>query len=149
MGLTSQPLSIVIDGQTAPLGLDSADPLVRSVFVSLFSWRRAEPDDDLPGNSRMGWWADTFPTVENDQIGSRLWLLSRAKITQLTLQRAKQYAEEALEWMLNDGVASRIEVDVERQGLDRVALGVRVYRGKTAAPTLDLRFSNVWEFLNV
>lgn len=30
------------------------DPLTRSVVISLFTWRRAEPDDnaDVP----MGWW---------------------------------------------------------------------------------------------
>ncbi len=33
------------------------DPLTRAVVISLFTWRRAEPDDnaDVP----MGWWGDT------------------------------------------------------------------------------------------
>ncbi|EPC3749414.1 phage GP46 family protein [Escherichia coli] len=32
------------------------DPLTRAVVISLFTWRRAEPDDnaDVP----MGWWGD-------------------------------------------------------------------------------------------
>ena len=35
------------------------DPLTRAVVISLFTWRRAEPDDnaDVP----MGWWGDTWP----------------------------------------------------------------------------------------
>lgn len=34
------------------------DPLTRAVVISLFTWRRAEPDDnaDVP----MGWWGDTW-----------------------------------------------------------------------------------------
>lgn len=33
------------------------DPLTCAVVISLFTWRRAEPDDnaDVP----MGWWGDT------------------------------------------------------------------------------------------
>ncbi|MBC1112574.1 phage GP46 family protein, partial [Escherichia coli] len=55
------------------------DPLTRSVVISLFTWRRAEPDDnaDVP----MGWWGDTWPAVQNDRYGSRLWLLQRSKLT--------------------------------------------------------------------
>ncbi|MBJ5206016.1 phage GP46 family protein, partial [Salmonella enterica subsp. enterica serovar Agona] len=39
------------------------DPLTRAVVISLFTWRRAEPDDnaDVP----MGWWGDTWPAVQN------------------------------------------------------------------------------------
>jgi hypothetical protein len=31
------------------------EPLVRSIIISLFSWKRAGEDDVLPGKSRMGW----------------------------------------------------------------------------------------------
>ena len=53
------------------------DPLTRAVVISLFTWRRAEPDDnaDVP----MGWWGDTWPAVQNDRYGSRLWLLYRVQ----------------------------------------------------------------------
>ena len=67
--ITDQPLTVVIDGRTIPLGLASSEPLVRAVMISLFTWRRANPDDALPdGKSRMGWWGDSFPTVANDRI---------------------------------------------------------------------------------
>jgi len=67
--INDQPLTVVIDGQTTPLGLNSLTPLVRAVMISLFTWRRANPDDALPGTERMGWWGDTFPTIANDRIG--------------------------------------------------------------------------------
>ena len=53
--INDQPLTVVIDGRSFPLGLDGADPLVRAVVVSLFTWRRANADDELPGDLRMGW----------------------------------------------------------------------------------------------
>lgn len=148
--ITEQPLTVVIDGQTIPLGLDSSEPLVRAVMISLFTWRRANPDDELPdtspGAQRMGWWADSFPTVPNDRIGSRLWLLSRAKLTAETLKRAREYAVEALQWLIDDGIAARVDVEVERQGLSTLALACRLYRADGRA-LADIRFTDAWSFL--
>lgn len=144
--INDQPLTIVMDGRTISLGLDSAAPLVRAVVISLFTWRRAHPDDDLPGDLRMGWWGDTFPSVPNDRIGSRLWLLSRAKLTHDTVLRAKEYVEEALHWLIEDGVVARVEVDAERMGTFMLGIACRFYQsdGKLQA---DIRFTDVWRFL--
>jgi len=146
--INDQPLTVVIDGQTIKLGLDATQPLVRAVVVSLFTWRRANRDDALPAEQRMGWWGDTFAPIENDRIGSRLWLLSRAKLTQDTASRAREYALEALQWLIDDGVASKVEVDVERLGQQTLALAVRIYKSDGTVPT-DVRFTDVWSFLNV
>lgn len=146
--INDQPLTVVIDGQTIKLGLDSAQPLVRAVIVSLFTWRRANPDDPLPGDLRMGWWGDSFPSTPNDRIGSRLWLLSRSTLTPETVARAREYALEALQWLIDDGVAARVEVEAERQGLQALAIGCRIYKSDGTVP-LDVRFTDVWGFLNV
>ena len=146
--ITDQPLTILIDGREAQLALQSTEPLVRAVTISLFTWRRAQPDDDLPGTERMGWWGDSYPPVEGDRIGSRLWLLARAKLLPDTPAKAKEYAEEALQWLLDDGVAAKVDVQAERQGLETLALRVVIYKTGASVP-LDIRFTNVWEFLHV
>lgn len=146
--INDQPLTIVVDGQTVSLGLQSAQPLVRAVVMSLFTWRRANPDDKLPGDQRMGWWGDTFALVENDRIGSRLWLLARSKLLPETVALAKEYVEEALAWLVDDGVAARVDVRTERQGLSTLAIGVRIYKSDGTVP-VDIRFTDVWGFLNV
>lgn len=142
-----QPLTVVIDGVTTSLGMGLRQPLPRAVIISLFTWGRAKADDPLPGNDRMGWWGDTYAQVQGDRIGSRLWLLARSTITAQTPMRAKEYAEEALAWLVVDGVASQVRVEAERQGLDRIALGCQVVRGDSTR--LDIRFNNAWSFLNV
>ena len=146
--IDDQPLTIVIGGQTTSLGLDSAEPLVRAVLISLFTWRRANPDDKLPAEARQGWWGDSYPVQPNDRIGSRLWLLGRSKLTAETVRQAREYAIEALQWLMDDGVVARVDVEAERQGLDRLALACRIYRtdGRLAA---DIRFTNAWEFMHV
>lgn len=146
--INDQPLTVTIDGRLVTLGLDAQEPLVRAVIISLFTWRRARPDDDLPGDLRMGWWGDSVPEIPLDRIGSRLWLLSRAKLTAETVARAKEYAEEALAWLIEDGVAARVDVESERIGLYTLGLACRIYKSAGGAP-LDIRFTDVWEFLNV
>lgn len=90
-------------------GLDTA------VIMSLFTDRRASDDDVLPsGNDdKRGSWMDSFPDIEGDKIGSRLWLLDRAKLTQDTVNKAKYYCEEALAWLVQDGIAKAVNVAAE------------------------------------
>lgn len=146
MSYFAQDLSITVDGVAVDAGMMPADQLARAVVMSLFTWRRARPDDELPGDQRMGWWGDSYATVDGDRVGSRLWLLARAKLTAQTVNRAREYAEEALAWLVEDGVASRVEVEAERQGLTTLALACRIYRSDGRA--VDLRFANVWESLS-
>ncbi len=148
------PLTLTLDGQTSSLGLlqdidnDKSDPLVRAVIISLFTWRRAHDDDVLPnaGMSRMGWWGDSFPPVANDRIGSRLWLLARSKLTDSTAQQAQDYAKEALQWLIDDGVAARVDVSATRRGISTLALTCTVLN-RSGAVMARLQFANLWNFL--
>lgn len=138
-------LTLIIDGisTNAP---DVTDDLPRAVLISLFTWRRANPEDDLPANNKYGWWGDSYPTELNDRIGSRLWLLSRAKMLPETVARAEEYATEALQWLIDDGVADSVQIRAERQTLDTLALQITLTRGDKAA--LNIRFINVWDYIN-
>lgn len=141
-----QPLSLVINGIDTPLGMGLRQPLPRAVIISLFTWGRAKPDDKLPGTERMGWWGDTYAATPGDRIGSRLWLLARSTITNQTPGQARKYAEEALAWLVADGVASHVIVQAERSTLDRIDLWTQIVRGNS--PRLDIRFNDAWSFLN-
>lgn len=133
-------MQFFLNGREARLDDFVSDDLARAVVNSLFSWRRAEKSDDLPGTSREGWWADSF--LENDRFGSRLWLLQRAKLTPETLVRAKEYAEEALKWLIDDRVAGEVIVTAERGDYDQLSLSVIVV--KPDSSELSMRFQNVW-----
>ena len=141
-----QPLSIVVNGQELDLGLASAEPLVRNVVVSLFTWRRANPDDPLPGDEVMGWWGDSFAELPGDRIGSRLWLLSRSVLTDQVVRQAKEYAEEALQWLTEDGVATGVAVTARRTGTSTLVLTCVITRADSGE-LLDLRFADAWRFL--
>jgi len=136
---------IEVDGLPFDPGMHPEGLLARSVIISLFTWRRAEPDDILPGDERNGSWMDSYPVVPNDRMGSRLWLLSRSSITSDTVIKAREYAEQALQWMIDDGVASRIDVTAERLGIDKIAIRCVIYRGDVLA--LDISFTDAWRFI--
>lgn len=144
--IDSQPVAITLDGRSVPLGLDSTEPLVRAVIISLFTWRRANPDDDLPGNERMGWWGDTTADVTGDRIGSRLWLLMRSKLTDETVLRAREYAAEALQWLVDDGIVARFDVQAERIGIFTLGIACQFYESDGTVKA-SIRFADVWSFL--
>lgn len=118
--------------------------LIRSVIISLFSWRRADADDVLPADRKEGWWGDVSPNAANDRIGSKLWLLARGKLNADTVAKAKEYTEQSLQWLLDDGVATAVTVETERQGIDRLAVGITIARDDAEA---TIRFADVWDYL--
>ena len=127
------------------LGLVADSGLQTAVILSLFTDRRANADDVLPGDpaDRRGWWADAYPMLPGDKIGSRLWLLNREKQLQSVLSRAQEYAQEALQWMLDDGVASSVvcSAQIVRMGL----LGLTIAITPPAANTPQhYRFDLLW-----
>ena len=136
-------MEFFLNGRKTSLSNYINDDLTRAVINSLFSWRRANDDDELPGTSRFGWWGDTFAV--SDQFGSRLWLLSRAKLTEETPKKAKEYAEEALSWLVEDGVAAAVNVSVDRATVDRLDMSIEIV--KPTQSTESLRFQDMWSFL--
>ncbi len=95
---------IALDG--ADVATD--DTLKTAIMICLFTDRRAEDDDEIPDgtDNRRGWWDD--PT-----LGSRLWLLSRAKAVPETLTDARKYAIEALQRLIDEGVITTVDVTAE------------------------------------
>jgi phage gp46-like protein len=134
-------------GQTVDLQRDgnfvSNELLYTAVMISLFSRRRANDDDVLPTQSpnRGGWWADAYAEVDGDKIGSRLWLLNRSTLNQSTLNLAREYALEALQWMVDDGIASSVDVSASMLGQEILVLTVNITRPTKPAT----KWSGIWE----
>lgn len=134
---------IAADGQAdwiiANGALAAGDDLASAVLISLFTDRQASADDELPDSTgdRRGWWADVDQAVA---IGSRLWLLNREKLTDDVAKKAVLYAKESLAWLIDDGIASAVNVTatVERNRLD---LEVEITRDAVAS---SFRYAWAW-----
>lgn len=133
---------LVLGENGADLALEAGDlalehGLRTAVVTSLFSDARAEDQDALPPeeSSRRGFWADVAP----DRYGSLLWLLQREKVTKSTLERARQYARNALQWMVQEGIAERVEVEATVLSTFTIGLTIRIHRGRAR------RWSALWD----
>jgi phage gp46-like protein len=133
--------------------LDSDQALATAVIVALGTDRLAEPTDilpDLDSTDRRGWWGDLDAEViwNGWPIGTRLWLVKRDKITGAgaargsTLTRIDAYIREAIQPFIDQRIASRMDVTVERVGLERIQALIRLYRGPELA--VDLRYQVLW-----
>lgn len=120
--------------------------LKTAVLISLFTWRRARPDDILPdpGMQRKGCWMDA---ISSRPMGSRLWLLQREKQTRVVVQRAKEYAEESLAWLVETGVCKRVEVMTEISGPGILGMQCTFVRGRTA--DVKFQFDFAWSNLQL
>lgn len=130
--------------------------LQSAVIVALGTDALAPPDEQLPdpdATDRRGWWGD----IDADEIwggwdvGCLLWLLQRAKITGplaeagSTVSRADGWTRDAMRPFIERRIASRIDVEADRVAIDRIDVGVIIYRGPE--PAIELRYSELWDEL--
>lgn len=122
----------------------AGDPLEVAIVISLFSDAAATLDDGRP--ERRGWWGDAYASVEGDRVGSRLWQLWRQKASRETLALAAEYAEAALGWLVEDGVATAVRARAEfvrppAGGALQLRLDIEVERPDGTT----YRWSRAWE----
>ena len=139
--ISSEP---VLDWSVLNADLESDNGLETAVILSLYTDGLANDDDPLPGRNddRRGWWGDAWPEIPGDRIGSRLWLLSREKQTADILIRAREYALEALAWLVDDGVARRVDAVATSPVPAVLTLAVSIER--PVGPPVKFRFDDFW-----
>ena len=126
--------------------LQGDSTLYTAVLISLFTDRVAEVYEELPAGEfdRKGWWGDALDdspansggtassalqgVVKPRKLGSKLWLLRREKQVSSVVAKAEQYAREALAWMLEDKLVSKVEVkgSIVRGGVLGLKVGLAV-----------------------
>jgi len=136
------------DWSLAEGDLQTGQDLETACLVSLFTDKLATPDFvPTDGTSdRRGWWADPY----NDQpLGSNLWQLDRAKKTRDTLGLARRYAQDALQWLIDDGVASSVVVDTRWLGnpVGSTMMGIAIAITKPDGSLTRFVFGWAWDNL--
>lgn len=123
--------------------LTREEGLSTAILISLFTDARADDDDDIDDpNDRRGWWGDM---VSDTPIGSKLWQFDRAKTTQTNITKFKKTIEDSLQWLIDDGVAAEITVDVYRSGTegnDRLNFEIKIYQ--TDGNQTAYKFDDLW-----
>ena len=128
------------DGEGDVVSLDSAlltdDSLTNAIVISLFTDARVD--------NQRGWWGNDFNQNEERQVemGSRLWTLARSKQLADVLDDAQAYAEQALQWLIDDGHA--LAIDVMATNPEQSVLLLSVVVTLPNGQTEQRMFSAVW-----
>lgn len=146
--MTDLALIIEPESQLADIGFGgdftTDDGLRTAILASVWTDARAT-DDDLrrfgyEGADPRGFWADSIvPAVADDNTGSLLWLLARAKQTEETRRIARDMVAAALNWLVDDKLAKSIEVIAQWR-----APGVLAWRASILKPD-GKRFDVEWQ----
>lgn len=103
------------------------DGLETAVIISLYSDARISLSELPKGhNSVRGFWGDALEN--NVRTGSKLWLVDRATTVVEVRDKLKDYAKESLVWMIEEGMASDVEVSGEIVSSQQINLTVTIIR---------------------
>jgi phage gp46-like protein len=132
---------------------DSLELLESCIAISLYTDARVEASELAPGESeRRGFWGDTFPEVEGDTWGGRVWLADSARLASSSTGLAgsvspstiARWCRESLLWMVEDGIVSSVDVTAERNGANRVDVEIVIERFRPEDP-IAMRYAFLWE----
>jgi phage gp46-like protein len=132
--LTWDPINMRCDWSATGSALETA------ILLALFTDRAATPDYVPPDGDPRGHWSDAYTGTS---IGSNLWQLDHAKMTDANVALAQNSAQLALQPLIDAGVASAIDVTAQRQG-QMCAMRIVV-----TGPTGVQAFRYQWAWSNV
>jgi len=123
--------------------LATGGDLYNAIYISLLTWRKPS-DTDLVDKStyQHGFWADAYTGLTT---GSRLYLLQNSKLNYETASRAKTYITEALQWMIDQGVAEKIIIKTDIPALNTLMIYIDIY--KTDGTNTVVKFDNLWDMI--
>lgn len=115
--------------------------LETSVLISLFSDGREEERE----TDKRGFWGAAVLDEDRNgaQFGSKLWLLMREKQIDETLVKIREWCDAALQWMIDEKIATRVNTAAEYLRMGTVLIQIEIERG-TEEP-LTFKFQYLWD----
>lgn len=122
--------------------LDLIDNFDTSLQMSVYAERRADASEILPAYQRRGWWGNETSNLLDFQIGSKIWVLSQARLDQTVLNKIVNYAQEALQWLIDGGYLSKVEVSAAQINEKSIRLAIQLFR---SPDQIESRFFDLWD----
>ena len=118
------PDLVIEDGDLkADNGLETA------CLISLFSDKRVAREDIPSGEiNPRGWFADEIAEPLEDKLGSILWLYDRGKLTNDAALKIEDGTRDALQWLLDDGIAKKLEILATVIESEKVTVAIKIYK---------------------
>jgi phage gp46-like protein len=118
----------------------SAEGFETAIPVSYFTDARAPESQVQEALRRRGWVGNILTVDIERELGGLLWFLEQARNTQDTINFAKSYAENSLQWMLDDGIAKHITITVTKTS-DRE---IRIFTDINITSNTVLHYVTLW-----
>jgi phage gp46-like protein len=133
--------------------IDETQALASAVLIALNTDALADVSDVLPDprdSDRRGWWGDLDAAKlrRGWPIGSKLWLLRRAKIVGSdasegsTLVRVESYCRACLQPFVDARMFSQFTVVAQQETDQRITASIVIYRGPK--PAIQLQYAVLW-----
>lgn len=132
-------------------GLSATRAIESAIVIQLFTDKRMPADHPLrkyvDDDDLRGWWGDGVDVrtdLGESEMGSLLWVLARAPLTEDIRRWTETLAEQALATLVAQRVAARIDcVAVMAPVIGRMDLLIKVYRSDGSL-AVDKRFDDLW-----
>ena len=121
--------------------LKGAVNLRNAVGIMIFSERRTNSDDDVP--NQAGYPGDALDDIDESNLGSKLWQRLRGKSLAKHLPEVEQDIKEALQELIDQGIAKTISVVASYAGTAKHRLNFQVEIVRQSGE--NLKFNYVWE----
>lgn len=132
-------------------GLQAEAAIATAVELALFTDKRCPVDHPLAkflDGDQRGWWGNSVDLRDDlgeSELGSLLWLLERAPLTDEVLRWAQAEAQAALAPLIAQGVAVRVDVQAEAdKARNRLNLAVALY-GRDGKAVHARKFDLLWQ----
>jgi phage gp46-like protein len=122
----------------------SAGGFETAIPVSLFTDARAPAALVAEPQNRRGWIGNLMTAATMRQLGSILWILDQTRITQETLNVARLAAKDAFQWMIDDGVALGVLVNLTRRSQTGIIITIQI----TDTSNVVSRYQTLWRATN-
>lgn len=98
-----------------------------AIPTSYFTDARASAAQVEEAERRRGWVGNILYLDDGRQLGGLLWILDQARLTADTINFAKSFAQGALQWVIDDGLARSIQISIERNGIRAIRIETDIF----------------------
>lgn len=118
--------------------IDVEDFFDTAVLYSLKGERRAAPSEIDAPELRRGW----IGNRQDFENGSKIWLFEQQRLTNDVMNRIADEARNSLQWLVDDGIAERIDNVVVELIKGVVSLRITIRRSRNR---IDTKLFELWE----
>lgn len=139
---TSSTADLLVAGGDLYLGDDLYTSVGLSLFVNARDFNGGFDPRDI--TSRQGFWGDAFRI---SPLGSLLWKYRRSKSVPALLELVRSACQDALKWMVQDGVAGSVDVSTKWTSTLKDKMIIEVIIKKPSGESVSLAYSFAWNQL--